>query len=425
MPDGEHLVYPDGFKERGDDVHIENEFTKDMTETATNIAKGFAAFRRLCLADSRWVNRHFAAHDAHVLPVSVNPKRFSEQDISPRPWNQLLASRDKMPDVCDFAAVGSQIHLDITSIDTAARAINNLQILHPITGVVTEAGAFRDGRLDVSLREHYLENPSEDFHTPASVWPLLRDHVDEVPHDWREFSRIHGSPSGGPYSEPAPMTAAEIFRRANDMLHAGEIPGAFRVFGEHTDRLRLDYATIECCNMGTAGGNIRKLQAAHNLTAKFLLAVQLCPDTEQQAYTQLFGGPDTIEMRAKQCEVAAENNQRVALYGKEALILTPDGSDEISLPEFLKRVSRFIRTYSPVQLTNNDSSELSATLTPISETNRRAIREPEDAFMFFYMPDSPLTANETQRLAYAAKPDMRAVFRSFAKAAHFQILKAR
>ena len=405
LPDGENLHWPGGSVQPIAGTPFQAEALKRMIEYGTVPARGYEAHAAQVGRMAKEIGQLLAEHELHAPPVSVDPDWFAFNDLSEHPWIQKIIGF--MPNIHEFQGAGVQLHIQMRDLESGARALNNYQAVQALAALLTECGPIRDGRFDTTLGDHFLRNPNPEYKTPVGTLDLALTYGDDrVPHDWREFSRYFGSPSAGAYHTPAPHTAMDLLRSADEQLRSGAIVSAVRVLGWHTDRIRFDLGTLEICNMGTAGGNLRKLLAAQTLVAKFMVALQEADSRTSNAPQELFGADDTLEARTLQCQNGHINNFKAAIYGKRSKLILPDGSDAVPQREMLNQLIQFTNNHSPVPVAPQVERELMATLQPPPTPDDYRHGTAGMVLADFYKPESPMTGTEALRLAHQVEPEL-------------------
>lgn len=420
LPDGNTLVFPDGMSQPAEDADIGAELMQRNAEIATRVSHGYRAHTQTVTQELKRVNGFLGRHGLVTPPLSLDPFPFHRRDVSQHPWVQLITQPDKMPYISRFAALSTQLHVDMSSIPDALRALNSYQTLHGFFNLLTEAAPISNLAVDTSLGNYLngyrpngmLPTQAENAENVRSIKELYgTNHTSLIPHDWRQLARLCGSPSSGPYQVPLPMTAEEYFGLGNKQLAAGHIVSIARAGGwfgrQHGDRMRVDIGTVEICNPGTAGLSVYKLPAIQRVLAKTMVALQLCRsgrDFNTRAYRNLFGVPDSMEARWQQCKLARTNNIRTAIEGGNAPFVIADGTSqgqEVDGAEYWKRLKKLIGEFSPERVSYQEDEEVKALLGPTPNENRFRKMSPGDFLLEnFYRPYSPWTYNQAVRVAH-------------------------
>lgn len=422
-PDGLLLSYP-----RADDppeemkAHaLDPEAMDTMVEFGTPVAHGMEEHNRNVIRAKAKIERWLEAHGLQSPYLTMYPEDFTWGDTSKLLYVQkILRHMDGglVKDVAapvsagEFAVMSEQLHTQIIEVAAAQHAKNKLQSFNALLSLLTAAAPIRDSSFNTTVGEHYSQTADEltnpDDFRPAQLpeGDLLTRYRDHTPYDWRELSRVNGSPSAGTLAQPSSLDLVETARRADSKLRTGEIVTFDRADGQHTDRLRVAYFTLEACGIGTAGGNIYKSQAAQELVSAFLTAQQLeylNMDDEQRAAQ--------IPLYEHAVEVGHANAIFMALSGKETSFIDEHG--QMHTPtEMLQDMIMLVERHWPrlasgggqqSRISLETKKELFATLStePLSYTTV------DEAFQAFFQPYSRMTATDVLRYASRLEPDMQ------------------
>ncbi len=409
LPDGTTLMLPDGTSKRLDAKHpkYQAEMMQQMVEYGTDVAEGYADFRRVSIVKAHEVEKDLEAWGLVAPPVSVVPNTYTRSDISEQPFVNMIAL-EKMPNILEFGCMSEQLHVQMKSVEAGMYALNKYQEVQALFGLLTASSPIRDGSFETTLSQHYNENPNPEYSNPLPDHDLLMSEAyeDVVPYDWRELSRQLGSPSSGAWVEAAPNTLEEFLARANKKLVSGEVISSVRQQGWRTDRIRLDKGTLEVCNLGRAGGNMHKLLATQEVVAKFLVALQEYYDSprDTEEVGLLFDGPDSQDRRQHQVEVGHLNNIAMTLWGKDTDLQTTTGKT-MSPQHLLDKIAVFTNAYSPEPISNEAMRELHATLEAPSKEAYDGLGA-SAVFEDFYLPGSRMTGTDAMRIAHEVEPEL-------------------
>ena len=399
-PDGRVVAYPDGTTEPLADLGLDPEALDIMVEGKNQqITYGTEELRRETIRSAARLDRWLEQHDLTTPALSLHPDAFTQGQINKLPYVQKTT--DAMPQIAEFGTMSNQLHVQMLSPEAAQHAMNAYQRVQAVFGLVTAAAPARDGSFDTTIGEHYRfgDLPEKqagellDPTLPAHDFAALLQHV--RPHDWRELARVIGSPSAGALPEAAPVSLKTLLQLGDHRLRDGSVVTLGRALGWHADRLRLDKGTIEVCNLGTAGGNLRKASAVQEVVTKYLTAEQLryAIMTSEQRDAQR----DTYQ---HDITMGHHNNVNAALWGRKAKLYSFDGQ-LVTPQQMLRDVLAFTDRYSPEPVSQTAREELEAIFaeTPAYET-------PEEVFAAFFRPNSTMTATDALRYAHELAPEV-------------------
>lgn len=237
-----------------------------------------------------------------VAPVSFFMHREAEpEDTNMDPYVQRIAMKYmKWENVRHFLGASWQVHVEMLDLESGLKALNEYQLVSPLTSAISLASPFGYGEINPNLKDIFLSD--ETSPARAGDTETLRA-LDS--NDWLSFrypGRWRGSPSGGVFEKPAPETLPEFFSQAEKMLmdnspdSTENIPSPARTMGHHRDRIRPDigpHGTLEISNMDTFGGDPLKLAANQEFTRVLAWKLQYFARTGQmaevaKAYPELF-----------------------------------------------------------------------------------------------------------------------------------------
>lgn len=409
-PDGLHVVYPDGHRDTLQALGLDPEALQSMVEYKSEIAYGYAEHYRSVIQASVTVEEWMERHNFQTPALTVLPEDFLRRDTNTFDYIRRMGRGMRM--MREFGTMSAQGHTQMLDPESAQHALNMYQGVQAVLGLATSAGPIRDGSFNTTLGEHYLSGYKRFAIDPDGYVPpylenhdyvkkLAHEHPDFTPYDWRELARVLGSPSAGTYLQPAPVHFEEMLRRADEQLREGSIVTSGRVLGWHTDRWRIDIGSLEICNLGTAGGNLHKMLAAQEVTAKYLVARQLeyqqLTDSQKITYRNQY---------FTSSEAGHSNNIRAGLFGKQhadgtpVLFSGPDNQPQ-NAQKLLGHIVAIANT-GPVPVGYQAERELLATLAPESPQHTNL----DETFADYFSPASRMTATDALRRAHQLKPDM-------------------
>jgi hypothetical protein len=423
-PDGKNLIYPSGLRETFDELHqktgiaLDPEALKVMVEHKTPVARSYGELKDYVLSGAANVERWLDQHNLESPNLSLHPDDFARAAICQLIYILKVTSRNSMPNMREFGVMSEQLHVQIDYPEAAAHATNLYQGVQAIPGLVTAAAPIRDGSFDTTIGQHYRlgetitqpTDPDELLFVTLPKDDYLKQFADHVPYDWREPARVIGSPVAGALPEAAPISLEAVLRKADALLRNGDIPTSGRALARHGERQRYEIGSIEICNLGTAGGNIYKKMAVHELVAKFMVAQQLNYSAMRNP------GAATSQARYQAIVEAGHiNNIRAALFGKSMRVRDRQGDIRTEPTTFigmdgrpatatkiLRQMLDHINQRGRVPVTNSAQQELFTTLSPQPLRYRTA----ETTFSAFFRPYSPMTATDALRHAHAVEPEI-------------------
>jgi hypothetical protein len=425
-PDGTHIMLPDNRCEKLADYGLDPEMLKYMLEYSTRPAHGYDEHTANMVHEAYRMEQWLIEHGLQTPEISLHTEDFLRKDTCQLEYIRKV--EQKMLSLREFGCMSNQLHVQMSSPESGQHALNMYQGVQAIFGLATAAAPIRDGAFDTTIDRHYLQpwhlqqDPTDSFFDIGRLdsYDYLRRLGNVVPHDWRELARVLGSASAGTFVEPAPVSPDALLRLGDTRLRDGSIVTINRTLGMHTDRLRWDKGTLEICNLGTAGGNLYKKIATHEIIAKYLVAAQLhyetspCSrDTWQEYYPQA-------------TERGHFNNIWAGLFGK--------GSPEFEASRLIDTTGRpatpramlcdlvdFTNEYSPELISFPAERELLATLAP-EEPQMSTVAE---TFAAFFEHSSRMTATQALRHAHALEPGrpINSILEEFAEHRRTHVLK--
>jgi hypothetical protein len=404
--DGVTLEYPDGTQEPLSTVGLDPEGYKQTVEFGTDVAVGWKQHTTNFINESVRIEQWLQEHDLETAYLSVLADASVENDITEHAWVQLI--NKKMRSLLEFNCISMQLHVQLASVEAGIHALTKYQGVQALFGLLTASSPVRDGSFDTTLAQHYHSGHQTNAGEPVLPNDDLIRHsgyADTVPYDWRELSRVLGSQSAGAFATVVPANMELFLREGDRQLRNGDTVSVVRTFGWHSDRLRLDKGTAEICNLGTAGGNIRKSLAVQEAVSKYIVALQ-------QEYLRDANAAAWPQQYEHAVEVGQANNYFVGLSGKETKLIGEDGRP-VAPQAMLASIRAFINYYSPEPLSDSAYNELQATLVPAPKADE--FQSAEDVFKYFFQPGSRLTATDALRVAHQVEParatnDMLALF---------------
>jgi hypothetical protein len=399
LPDGKTLRFPGKKSATAKKYGLQPELLQTMVEYGTPYVASYRAHALQLGAMAAKLSNLLDKHGLGTPQFSVDPNLNGFENVSTDPWVQKISPL--MPHILEFVCISSQLHVDQKSPEAALIAMNAYQPVQALFAVITEAAAIRDGSFETTLAQHYTTGPHQhpDYTPPQRALGLVKDYGQQVPHDWRQFSREFGSPSAGAFVNPLPQNIEGFLRAADSKLRAGEIISSDRTGGWHRDRFRPTMGTMEFNNLATAGGNLNKLAACQLFLGEFTVALQIHALKTGRTPEKLYGNDFDTAALQRYCDIGARNNFRSAMLDKRADMILPDGQHADTPSGLLSRLLAITETY--VSVSPVVTGELFATLQepPTPDDYRGA--DAETVIRDYYKPQSPMTANEANRLAHA------------------------
>jgi hypothetical protein len=420
LPLGTVAEYPDGTSEPVSQTGWDPEAVQTMAESKSGPVFGYGAHRSNVINSAYTNEVRLERHGLNHPGLSLYPEDYHRWDT----WQAIYAKKmlSRMRNAREFGVMSDQLHVQILDPEAAQYALNEYQAVQAVIGLVTSAAPIRDGSFDMTIGEHYrINTPKQqkieiarragDFPEPQlEEHDYLRHFADNVPYDWRELARILGSNASGAFERAAPTDLLTTLRMADRGLRDSSLVSTGRVFGQHTDRLRLDLGTIEILNMGPVGGNLYKKLAAQELVAKYMVALQL-------KYMQMTPAEREAEQATHQgaVEIGHINNILIALDGKDPDMRLRDRHLRLKTPQkMLQEMIALANTYSPLAVSGVSELELLETLS----CQEPAFVTIDDTFAAYFQPNSHMTATDALRHAHKLEPKTPAnqILQRFAEA---------
>lgn len=406
-PDGVNVVWPSGKSTSMKAIGADPEALKTMLEFSTGDPVSSTSDYRRKLVETVYEKDHLLeAKGLNHAGLALHPWAIRDENWSGLPYVSNVKGR--MPNSNEFGVMSYQTTMEAMHPEAALYALNEYQIVAAAISFMTQAAPIRDGSLRTTVGEHYgvtgkeAENPDTPAYLPEGDYASLVS--GQTPLDWRELSRVVGSPSAGTFVEAAPLDIREFLRRADRQLREGDIVTSGRTLGWHADRFR-EQGRIEICNIGTAGGNLNKVMAAHELVVNFFIAKQL--EYREMSDDQR---AEAAERHKQYMALGHMNNINLAFNGRETRMFTGDGDRTTSVTNVLQHMMdvsvQAAKRYRYEGLSKDATSELTAMISPDAELRRTKYTDATTWFRGFFKAGSHQTATEAIRFVHESQPEL-------------------